>query len=276
MPTDDLIARTGECPITALRIADDLRKLGLASGTTVIVHCSLSALGWVVGGEQAVIDALSDVVGPTGTLVMPTHSPDWSDPADWQHPPVPERWWPVIREHWPAFDPARTPSQSMGAVAEAFRTMPGVLRSTHPQVSLAARGPRAEWLTRDHPLPFGTGWASPYAKLYEDDAYALLLGVGYNRCTTLHLAEYRIGSPRIPLYTESMAVNLDGRRSWTSVDDLDTDDSRFLAIGECLEGETPHVSAGRVGLASSRLFPIRPAVDFATGWLDAKLDAEAP
>src|SRR5690554_1946837 len=75
-------------PRTRSSIAEDLRRLGMKPGMDVLVHSSLSSLGWVNGGSVAVIQALMDVVAPAGTLVMPTHSAEYSDPAKWGNPAV--------------------------------------------------------------------------------------------------------------------------------------------------------------------------------------------
>ena len=246
----DVIARTGKAPVTISRLVADLRRLGVMPGATLMVHCSLSALGWVVGGPQAVVAGLREAVGPAGTLVMPTHSADWSDPAPWERPAVPEAWWPVIRAQCPAFDPAVTPTREMGAVAETFRTMPGTRRSAHPQV-------------------YGFGPESPYGRLYELGAEVLLLGVGYGRCSMLHLAEHGVGPPRFPRRRKSFAVMIDGTRRWVSVDDLKLNPERFPALGEAFERETTGVRRGRVGLAEGRLLPARELVDFAVRVLEA-------
>src|ERR1700755_3530927 len=78
-----VVARTPK-PRTRTTLAADLRALGVRDGDVVLAHTAVSALGWVAGREQAVILALLDAVGPTGTLVVPTQTGSNSDPAEWQ------------------------------------------------------------------------------------------------------------------------------------------------------------------------------------------------
>ena len=119
-------------PYTVQSLGSDLRALGVTAGDTVLAHSSASSLGFVAGGAQAVVQALLDVLGPEGTLVVPTHTPDNTDPADWCNPPVPESWWPAIRSQAPGFDPSRTPSRWMGVIAETVRTWPGSAAQRSP------------------------------------------------------------------------------------------------------------------------------------------------
>lgn len=248
-------------------LAADLKELGLGEGATVIVHTSLSSFGYVVGGAETVIQALMDVLTPSGTLVMPTQSPQLSEPSFWENPPVPEEWWPVIREHLPAYGPQVTPAFWMGRVADTFRTFPGVLRSDHPKLSLAAWGKEAGEVVADHGLAFGLGENSPLAKLYDRSADVLLLGVGYESNTSFHLAEYRV--PGGTVVEEGAPVMEDGRRVWKVYQDLQHQTDLFPLIGEAFERiHPPRIS--RVGLAESRLFGMREAVDFAVDWFSMK------
>ena len=127
-------------PGTVTSLAHDLRVLGVRPGMTLLVHSSLSSLGWVAGGVVAVILALEAVLGSNGTLVMPTHSGDLSDPAAWSNPPVPAEWIDIIRAEMPAYRPDMTPTRGIGRIAETFRKQDGVLRSNHPHCRLLPGG----------------------------------------------------------------------------------------------------------------------------------------
>lgn len=180
-------------PATVASLRADLARLGVEPGMVLTVHASLSRLGFVAGGAQAVVEALLAAVGPSGTLMMPTHSGHLSDPASWTDPP--EAWWDTIREATPAYDPLLTPTRGMGAIAECFRHVPGVLRSAHPCVSAAAVGPDADALVDHHPLELGLGEGSPQARLYDLDGHVLLLGVTHANNTSLYVSELRAAAP---------------------------------------------------------------------------------
>lgn len=269
----DLIAATDR-PRTRAGLAADLAALGVAPGMALMVHCALRSLGWVAGGPEAVIGALMDAVGPDGTLMMPAFTGQISDPADWRHPPVPAGWLDAIRAEMPLFDPARTPSRDMGAVAELFRTWPEVRRSAHPQHSVAAWGRHAARLIDPHPLIFGFGNTAPLGRFYEVGGHVLLLGVGYNRNTSLHLAESRAAHGRRGI--TRFPVLRDGERLWQSYAETATDSELFTETGAAFEASLEvkgHVRLGKVGSSDARLMAMRELVDFAEAWFEANLPA---
>lgn len=254
-------------PLTSASLAARLRACGLAAGQTVLVHMAMSKLGWVVGGAEAVILAFLEVLGESGTLMMPTHTTDNTDPQDWQNPPVPPAWWPLIREHTPGFNPATTPTVLMGRVAELFRIWPGARRSAHPVTSFAARGPNAAYLTADHPLEDETGDGSPLGKLYALDGHVLLLGVDHRNNTSLHLAEARADYPGKKWISAGSAILVDGQRRWVTYRVLATYDQDFNPLGEAFD-EAFGLELPRIGRAEVRFFSQRNLVDFAVGWME--------
>jgi len=263
MPEADVVKNTAQ-PQTRQSLAAALCEQGVKAGMTLLTHIALRSIGWIAGGHVALIQALMDVITPDGTLVMPAHSGDLSDPAQWEHPPVPEDWWPVIREHWPAYDPRITPTRAIGRTAEAFRSWPGVIRSDHPALSFCAWGGGAETITRGHQLANSLGAGSPLARIYDADGWVLLLGCGYESNTSFHLAEYR--APDAPRIQQGAPVFEEGRQVWRDYEDVDLDSEPFPQIGDDLE-QTGIVHRGKIGNAEIRLFPQRPAVDFAVTWL---------
>lgn len=246
--------------VTRGTLAGHLRELGVRPGETLLVHSSLSSLGWVCAGAVTVVRGLLDALGPDGTLVVPTQSGDLSDPALWSNPPVPEEWWEPIRAGMPAYDPLVTPSRGVGVIPETVRTWPGALRSAHPQTSFAALGPRAEEVVGDHAPDCRLGERSPLARLEALGARVLLLGTGYATCTSFHLAEYRIPSPLV-------RVGRPGPAGWEVVTEVSITSDRFDELGYDFERDRPVVVRGRVGAADARLFPVAEAVAYAERWL---------
>ena len=268
MSENDIIKRTKDNPATVPSLMADLSALGVTPGMTLLVHSSLSALGWVNGGPVAVILALENVLGPEGTLVMPAHSGGLSDPAGWENPPVPEAWWDVIRQTMPAYDPDLTPSRGMGVIPECFRNQKGVRRSSHPHFSFAAWGADAAAITREHTLEFGLGDRSPLARIYDRDGWVLLLGVGHENNTSLHLAEYRADYAGKRVITSGAPVTVDSGHEWAQFQDIGLDKTDFKQIGHAFARDTGLAHTGQVAQASATLFPQRPIVDYAVKWME--------
>lgn len=243
------------------------KSCGVSEGQTLFVHTSLSKLGFVVGGAETLIRALLEIVGDDGTLMMPSQTWKNLDPSTGVHWEEPVEWWPVIRENWPAYDKEVTPAIGMGSVAEMFRKWPGAHRSDHPARSIAAVGRHAAHITAGHDLSNIFGSGSPLDKCHQLNGYILLIGVGYDKNTSLHLAESRASFPGKHMVNESSAVMVDGKREWITYATQDVDDSDFVRLGE--EYEREHgVKVHHIGNAEVRLLSQRHLVDWATAWME--------
>ncbi len=260
------LIRRSKIPYSRELIAEDLRKLGLKKGMTVVVHTSLSSIGWIAGGPVALIQALMDVITNEGTLVMPAHSGDYSDPASWENPPVPEEWVDIIKEHMPAFHPRYSPTRGLGRVPEIFRTFPEVLRSNHPLVSFTAWGKHAEAIVSSHSIEYSLGESSPLRKIYDLNGSVLMIGTDYDTNTSFHLSEYRTQNSKEE--TVGAPIFVEGKRKWETFKDIEMSTEDFIEIGKAFE-QSNSILIGKVGNATVKLLNQKEAVDFATKWMDS-------
>lgn len=243
------------------------KNCGLTEGQHIFVHTSLSKLGFVVGGPETLIRSLLEVVGEEGTLMMPSQTWKNLDPSTGVHWEAPMEWWPIIRENWPAYDKEITPAIGMGVVAEMFRKWPGAKRSDHPARSIAALGKHAEYLTKNHDLCNIFGKNSPLDKLYHLNGYVLLIGVGYDKNTSLHLAETIATFPAKKFVHESSAIMEEGTRKWVTYETQAVDDGDFVRLGDEYDKEM-NIKIHRVGNAEIRFLEQRPLVDWAAAWME--------
>lgn len=253
-------------PVTVRRIVGDLRTLGVALDDRLFVHTSLSRLGFVPGGAQAVVEALIESVGPNGLIAMPTFSAHLSDPRNWRKPPIPQTWHEETRAAMPAYDPQKLPTRAMGVINECFRSWPGALRSAHPHDSFTAWGAGAADIVAPHELAHAMDELSPLGRLYDADAKVLLLGPSFGNCTSFHLAECRSGKLPPRIFTGAPMI-VDGERQWVPFTAPDFQGDDFEDLGSAFEKATHSVSAGKVGEATCGLFRMCAAVDFAVEWL---------
>jgi aminoglycoside 3-N-acetyltransferase len=252
-------------PWTRPVLAGQLQELGLARGDAVLVHAALRQVGPILGGPDALIDALTDVLGPEGTLLGYC---DWQAEED----AVAD---PALRPHIPPFDPERSRStRDHGAFPELLRTTPGARRSGNPGASCAALGGRADWFTQDHALDYGYGPQSPLGKLVEADGKTLMLGAPLDTMTLLHHAEHLARFPNKVVKRFEVPLLVDGATQWRWCEEFDTSDAPpglpedyfatvvrdFLATGA---GQT-----GRVGNADCVLVAAPAMVAFAVHWLE--------
>ena len=220
--------------MTVAELTAQLRELGVTASGVLLVHTSFSKVGPVEDGPLGLIRALRAALGPNGTLVMPSMSDDDDHP----------------------FDLRTTACLGMGVVAEMFWRLPGVLRSDSPH-AFAAVGPDAVRITADHPLDMPHGLNSPVGRVYDLDGNVLLLGVGHDANTTIHLAEalaaVRYRRPK------SVTILEGGTPTCYRYDEIDHCCAKFNLVDQWLddEGRQRH---GRVGHGEGRLARSRDVV----------------
>ena len=264
--TESSVVKYTTKPNTITSLKRDFEALGVKPGANIIMHSSLSKIGWTIGGPVSVIRAIMQALTPKGTLVMPAFSSENSDPSNWEHPPVPEHWWDTIRKEMPAFDPQITPPRGLGRVIDTFRTWPGVLRSNHPVSSFVAWGKNANFIIDNHELKADLGENSPLSRLYDLDGQTLLIGVNHYNNSSLHLAEYRSDFPGKKHQMTASAIMVNKQRKWVEWEELDIINEDFDQLGKDFESKINY-KPGKIGLADGRLISIRDSVDFGVEWL---------
>lgn len=171
-------------------IESAVRALDL-DGSPICVHSSLRSFGHVEGGADAVVDGF---LAAGSTLLVPSFTPHRVPaPAGRRYPRNGTDYDAPPGEDWidePYTSGTTLVGPRMGTIPRAVAGRPGRSRSAHPQNSFCAIGPLAEELTSgQEPLrPY-----VPFERLIERDGAVLLIGVGLDRMTLIHLAEVRAG-----------------------------------------------------------------------------------
>ena len=172
--------------ISQQQLTEAFHKIGIQKGDSVLVHASLSKIGYVDGGAKTLVTALLETIGNEGTLLFPTFSATGRNKTH-------------LEEH-PYFNIRNTPSQ-MGAVTEYFRKLEDVFRSMHPTDSVCAKGKLADFFTNSHYgqlTPYNEH--SPFRKLCLMKGKILMLGNTLNgACTNLHTLEDAVDF-KFPVY----------------------------------------------------------------------------
>lgn len=173
--------------VTESQLVNNLLAIGIEKGDTVLVHSSLSKMGYLDHGPKTFVDALLNVVGEKGNILMPT-SPN----AVFQLNYI---------QNTPFFDVLNSPSK-LGAITEYFRTLPNSIRSLNATEPVSAIGPLAEYFTKDHfnqLTPYNEH--SPFYKVGEKNGKILYVGVTLdNAGTSLHTLEDEIEGFKYPVY----------------------------------------------------------------------------
>jgi len=265
------ISRSVTAPPRPVReLVAALREVGVSQGDVLLVHCGLNGIGPVEGGAHGVIRALTEAVGPSGTLVMPAFTEGNSD-TSWAFQcatrGLSKTELVLYQREMEPFDPMWTPvSPAAGALSEWFRRMPGTARSSHPQSSFTAAGLLAQEILRHHSPTSHFGEQSPLARLCSlPDAKVLMMGTPFTSFTAFHLAEYLQPEPGTRQYRCVIQDGL-GRAMWFAYEDVYLDLADFDRIGAAMV-DAVAMGTGMIGRARTRLVPLSPAVSFAADWM---------
>ena len=241
----------------------DLRRLGIEAGAIVMVHASVRSVGPLDGGVETLVRALLDAVGQSGTLVAY---------VDWDFGIA-----GATSTGAPVFDKRTSrAAREYGILPETIRTWPGSIRSDNPDAGIAAVGKRAEWLCAGHPLSYGYGEESPFAKLVAAGAKVLVIGAPLDTMTILHHAEHlaKLNGKRVVRYWRDI-LN-DGRIERVHIEEFDTSDPIVAAMpGDAFALIARRAldmgigRSGKVGGATSYLFDAAALVREGVRWLEA-------
>jgi aminoglycoside 3-N-acetyltransferase len=239
-------------------LTEQLRRLGLQPGATVLVHVSLRTVGPVTGGAHGLLRALQGATHPGGTIVVPAFYWGSIDPACWRDPPQGEE---LVRARAAlvAFTPGLPPADDLGVFPQVVHRTDGARRSPHPAMSFLAVGAHAEEITGAQALERAYGDDGPLGALSRLDGFVLLLGVGFASATSVHCAEDQADLPY--LLRDSPVRYKTGADRWTEslrVRDYGCSDG-FAAVESVLRSRS-QVADGRVGLAASMLARHRDVV----------------
>lgn len=240
-------------------IVEALNSIGIVKGDLIEVHSSLKSFGYVVGGAEVVVQALMETVGEDGTIIMPFHNSNNTEPIDWQLPPISIGLIDEVRNNIPAFNSQTTTLRGMGAIVENFRLHDNTLISDHPCYALIGWGRLKEAILSNQKLNLPMGEGSPFERMYDLNAKVLLLGVDYDSCTGMHLAEYF--SKTNPIILQGSAVFEKGKRVWKKYLDVELNSEKFLEVGKKLESKKL-VNYVTIGNATVKSFDYKQAVAY--------------
>lgn len=263
-------------PRSPAELTGDLRRLGVRTGDTVMVHASMRAIGPVEGGAAGVVAAIDAAVGPEGTSMMTLGALDPA--AAVNERPEPAR--RALLAGTEPFDALRTPADpDVGVLAEVFRTSAGTLVSDHPEGRFGARGRHAAAVVADVPWDDYYGPGSPLDRFVAAGGRVLRLGADPDTVTLIHLAEARAAIPskrrvrRHRLVAGAGGAEVRVVETWDDSDgvvDLPGEDYFAVILRAFLDDAvgTGHARVGTVGGARAELLDGAALVEHAVAWLE--------
>ena len=244
--------------LTKEEIKAALARIGVKKGMLLYVSASMKPFRYIVGGAQTIIDALMEVVGYDGTIVMAAPTRHLCDPIEINK--VPRDRSEEARRSMPPFNKKLSVPTGVGEVAVQFMRNDAVLRSSHPMVSFLAWGKYAKLIVEKHPLHFGMNQESPLGKIKEYNGYVITIGNDYDRCEIFHLAQYI--TMKCPIRIYSCPIDKGGATSWIQLLDLELNSDGYKEIGKIME-DRYLVKSTYLGNSTCRLFSAKVAQESA-------------
>lgn len=242
--------------VTPDQLRAGLAQMGLVSGDLLAAHVSLSSMGQVEGGAEALLDALQAVIGSNGTLLMP-------------------RFVPYVHFEG-VYDPNHLPPTVTGRVADSLRERPSAILSLHPSHPVVAVGPQARAVTGGHHLVSPIGVDSPFDRLARMGGKVLLLGVNQRVNSTIHVGEAHArvpywGHPRPDRPDGLWMLDEAGEKLWLPLEEVPGDSYGFVQIEPFLKARGL-IQYGRIGRARVRLMPGQALIDAVVEYLAQRPD----
>lgn len=238
--------------ISKQRLVEDLKRIGVNTGDHLAVGISFKSLGRVTEGPNTVVEALTEAVGPDGTVMMNTHTKVFNLTE--------------VRLGWTdyVYDARVTPCIT-GIVSEKLRQRENALRSRHPAYSIAAIGKQAHFLTDGHDEHAAA--YLPYAKLAQIEGKYLAVGVGDKLAGFRHRAQQEAGL--LDIVSWDRAVNYKDQKGSLQTFILKDRGGCIHRLPELVTDLRAQglVKSGRVGMAAAILVPARESLERMTGRL---------
>lgn len=231
-------------------------ELGVRKGMTILLQGDMNRLGYIIGEEQTVLDALIECVGYEGTIVMPSFTPHLSDPAN-KKERIARFHWNQLRENTPAFHRKKSLPKSNDTLIKQFMHNEGVVRSYHPIYSFVALGKYAKLICDKHPLHFGLNEVSPLGKLEELNAFVVMLGCDVEESLAFSLAHYK--KHLMPVKVMYAPIENNRKVQWKAMLDLDLSDVSYRNCCEAME-ERKVIRHAYLGGGKCSFFSMREAV----------------
>jgi len=171
-----------------------LDNLGVKKNDTVMIHSALYTLGYIQNGIDGFYKALRKKIGKDGTIIVPTFT------------------YSFRRNQ--IFDVRKTKvPNEIGVFSEFLRNRKGIVRSIDPLFSMAAEGPKAEYLMRRESI-HSFGENSIYKKIFKENTLILGFGINYSTgfAAFMHLEKLADVDYRYNLELKGISIDNDGNK----------------------------------------------------------------